>query len=227
MTTTDDDGLSAFLNVRARLFGIAYRVLRCAAAAEDVVQDVWLRWQSTNRCVVRDPAAFLTTTATRLAINVKQSARSRRETSAAAWAPEPVDAGADQVVQTERADALTLGAFVLLERLLPAQRAAYVLREAFDYSYRDIAAMLSLQEANARQLVSRARFHLARGPRTQVLAADHRRLLTALSLAARVGDAGVLRRLFALETRRHACRRSVPPATIVTRSARRQHSATS
>ena len=70
-----DDGLSAFLSVRPRLFGIAYRMLGSAAEAEDIVQDVWVRWQTADRSVVRDAAAFLATTATRLAINVMQSAR--------------------------------------------------------------------------------------------------------------------------------------------------------
>ena len=79
-TACVDDGLSAFLNVRPRLFCIAYRVLRSAAEAEDLVQDVWVRWQTTDRSVVRDAPAFLVTTTTRLAINVIQSARSRRET---------------------------------------------------------------------------------------------------------------------------------------------------
>src|SRR5262245_44404187 len=73
------DGLTAFLRMRPRLFGIAYRMLGSAAEAEDVVQDVWLRWQTTDRTIVRDAAAFLATTATRLAINVMQSARARRE----------------------------------------------------------------------------------------------------------------------------------------------------
>jgi RNA polymerase sigma-70 factor (ECF subfamily) len=73
-----DDGLSAFARARPRLFGIAYRMLGSAAEAEDVVQDVWTRWQSTDRRVVRDPQAFLATTATRLAINVLQSARYQR-----------------------------------------------------------------------------------------------------------------------------------------------------
>ena len=85
-TSTDDDGLSAFMSVRPRLFGIAYRMLRTAAEAEDVVQDVWVRWQTANRSLVRDAAAFLATTTTRLAINVIQSARSRRETSCRALA---------------------------------------------------------------------------------------------------------------------------------------------
>src|ERR1700755_2449740 len=86
-----DDGLSAFAGVRPRLFGIAYRILGSAAEAEDVVQDVWLRWQGTDRSAVVDPHAFLATAATRLAINVFQSARSRRETYAGPWLPEPVD----------------------------------------------------------------------------------------------------------------------------------------
>ena len=85
-TSTSDDGLSAFLRMRPRLFGIAYRMLGSAAEAEDVVQDVWLRWQTTDRSVVRDAAAFLVTTATRLAINVMQSARARRETYVGALA---------------------------------------------------------------------------------------------------------------------------------------------
>jgi RNA polymerase sigma-70 factor, ECF subfamily len=82
---TGDDGLSTFLTMRPRLFGIAYHMLGSAAEAEDVVQDAWLRWQTTDRTIVRDAAAFLATTATRLAINVMQSARSRRETHVAPW----------------------------------------------------------------------------------------------------------------------------------------------
>ena len=80
VTTCPDDGLSAFLRVRPRLFGIAYRMLGSTAEAEDIVQDVWVRWQTADRSLVRDAVAFLVTTATRLAINVMQSARSRRET---------------------------------------------------------------------------------------------------------------------------------------------------
>ena len=90
-----DDGLSSFMSVRPRLFGIAYRMLRCAAEAEDVVQDVWVRWQSAVRSQVRDAEAFLVTTATRLAINVMQSARSRRETSVGPWLTEPVGTSTD------------------------------------------------------------------------------------------------------------------------------------
>src|SRR5262245_37828822 len=104
-TTTDtevDDGLTTFLRVRPRLLGIARRMLGCAAAAEDVVQDVWLRWQATDHRVVRDPAAFLATATSRMAINVIQSARSRRETCAGESLPEPVDTSADPRVEAER-----------------------------------------------------------------------------------------------------------------------------
>src|SRR5262245_11084911 len=141
-TTTYDDGLSAFLSVRPRLFSIAYRMLGNAAEADDIVQDVWVRWQMADRRPVRDSAAFLMTTATRLAIHVIQSARSRRETPVAPWLPEPVDTSADPGLEAERRQALESGVLLLLERLTPAERAAYILREAFDYAYRDIANIL-------------------------------------------------------------------------------------
>jgi RNA polymerase sigma-70 factor (ECF subfamily) len=149
------------MRVRARLFGIAYRMLGSTAEAEDVVQDVWLRWQMVDRSVVRDAAAFLATTTTRLAINVMQSARSRRETSAGPWLPEPVDTNANPASGAELSEALESAAQILLEKLSPTERAAYVLREAFDYPYRKIAHVLRLKEANTRQLVTRARQHLA------------------------------------------------------------------
>src|SRR6185295_16125171 len=149
-----DDGLAAFLSMRSRLFGIAYRMLGSAAEAEDVVQDVWLRWQTTDRGVVRDATAFLATTATRLAINVMQSARARRETCVGPWQPEPADTSNDPRLTAERNQALACGVRMLLEKLTPAERAAYILREAFDYPYRDIATILRFEEANARQVVS-------------------------------------------------------------------------
>ena len=119
-----DDGLSAFVKVRRRLFGIAYRMLGSAAEAEDVVQDVWTRWQSTDRRVVRDPQAFLATTTTRLAINVLQSARARHESYVGSWLPELVDTSADPTLGAERGEALELAVLVLLERLPPTERAA-------------------------------------------------------------------------------------------------------
>ena len=94
-TSNQDDGLSVFLGVRARLFGIAYRMLGSSAEAEDIVQDVWLRWQSANRSAVEDPPAYLATTTTRLCINLAQSAHSRRETYIGTLLSEPVDTSGD------------------------------------------------------------------------------------------------------------------------------------
>ena len=187
-TGIGDDGLSAFMNVRPRLFGVAYRMLGSAAEAEDIVQDVWVRWQTADRSLVRDATAFLVTTATRLAINVLQSARSRRETYVGPWLPEPVDTGADPRLGAERGQALASGILLLLERLTPTERAAYILREAFDYAYRDIAHVLRLEEANARQVVTRARQHVAGGRRMPANSTEQRRLVEAFIAAAREGD---------------------------------------
>jgi len=156
----DPDDLTAFMNVRPRLFAIAYRMLRSAAEAEDLVQDVWLRWQLVDRRLVRDAAAFLVTTAKRLAINVMQSARSRRETYVGSWLTEPIDTTANPWLGAERGEALACGVRLLQHTLTPKERTAYILREAFDYQYRDIAHVLRLQEANARQVVTRARQHV-------------------------------------------------------------------
>jgi RNA polymerase sigma factor (sigma-70 family) len=186
--STCDDGLSAFLKMRPRLFGIAYRMLGSATEAEDVVQDTWLRWQTTDRSIVRDAAAFLVTTATRLAINVMRSARSRRETHVADWLPEPVDTSADPGLGAERREALESGVLLLLERLSPTERAAYILREAFDYAYRDIANILRFEEANARQVVTRARQHVAGGRRMPASSTEQRRLLDSFITAAQRGD---------------------------------------
>src|SRR5215472_3661691 len=187
-----DDGLSAFASLRSRLFGIAYRMLGSAAQADDIVQDVWLRWQSANRSVVENPLAFLTTTTTRLCINFAQSAQSRRETYLGAWFPEPVDAGSNPALGAERGEALGLAILLLLEKLSPTERAAYILREAFDYSYRQIADILRMEEANTRQLVSRARKHIADGRRTPVSSDEQRRFLEAFIAAAQKGDMAAL-----------------------------------
>jgi RNA polymerase sigma factor (sigma-70 family) len=188
MTAIYNDGLSLFLSVRPRLFGIAYRMLGSAAEAEDIVQDVWVRWQTADRSLVRNAAAFLATTTTRLAINVMQSARSRRETYVGHWIPEPVDTNADAGFGAERREALELGVLALLEKLSPMERAAYILREAFDYAYRDIATVLRLKEANTRQVVTRARQHVAAGRRMSANSSEQRRLLDAFIAAAQYGD---------------------------------------
>ena len=196
MCTSTDDSLSAFLAVRPRLFCIAYRMLG-RAEAEDIVQDVWVRWQTADRASVRNAAAFLATTTTRLAINVMQSARSRRETDVGDWLPEPVDTGADPGLGAERGEALELGVLVLLKKLSPTERAAYILREAFEYTYREVADVLRLEEANARQVVTRARQRVAKDGRTAASSTEQRRLLDSFLAAARNGDVAGLEELLA------------------------------
>jgi RNA polymerase sigma factor (sigma-70 family) len=195
-----DAALLAFVSVRPRLFGIAYRILASRAEAEDIVQDVWLRWQTTDRSVILDAPAFLATITTRLAINLAQSARSRQETYIGTWLPEPVDTSDDPQLGAERGEALELAVLLLLEKLSPTERAAYVLREAFDYSYQRIADVLKLTEANIRQLVSRGRKHISDGRRATVSAAEQRRLLVAFTDAAQKGDTVPLEKLFAAES---------------------------
>ncbi|MER6538152.1 RNA polymerase sigma-70 factor [Streptomyces sp900105755] len=192
-----DEAVSAFVQYRARLFGIAYRVLGSVAEAEDVVQEVWLRWQKTDRSVVLSPVAFLSSATTRLAINVAQSARVRRETYIGPWLPEPVDTGCDPEVGAQRAEALELALLLVLEKLSPTERAAYVLREAFDYSYPEIAEILQLSVVNVRQIVSRSRKRLAGEPRSSVDALEHRRLLDAFVSAASTGDVASLEAVLA------------------------------
>ncbi len=190
------DAAAIFTALRGRLFGIAYRMLGSVAEADDVVQDAWLRWQGTDRSVVLDATGFLVTATTRLALNVAQSARVRREAYVGPWLPEPVDTADDPALGAERGVALELAILLLLEKLAPAERAVHVLSEAFDYPYAQIAEMLSVSEANARQLASRARKHLANGRRGPAPASEQRRLLDAFLAAARHGDVDALERLF-------------------------------
>ena len=203
--TVIDDGLSTFESVRPRLFGIAYRMLGRATEAEDIVQDAWLRWQGTDRSVVQDPSAFLSTATTRLAITFAQSARSRRETYIGTWLPEPIDLKADPHLGAENAEALEFAVLLLLEKLSPTERAAYVLREAFDYSYDQIAHTIQSTEANARQLVTRARKHISYGRRKPVSAREQRRFLNAFIVASQKGDLPALERLFAADVFFYTC----------------------
>lgn len=188
-----------FLVVRARLFGIAYRMLGTVAEAEDVVQEAWLRWQAADRAEVLEPAAYLVSITTRIAINILKSARVRREEYIGPWLPEPLDTSSDPTLGAERGEALELAVLLLLEKLSPAERAAYVLREAFDYSHGQIALTLDVTEVNARQLVSRARKQIV-GRRKAVVSKSKRHdLLLTLIEASRGGNVAKLERLFVAE----------------------------
>ncbi|MGW4487310.1 RNA polymerase sigma factor SigJ [Amycolatopsis sp. NPDC004368] len=198
-SATLDDAARVFAEVRPRLFGIAYRMLGSAADAEDVLQEVWLRWQKADRSVVENPAAYLATTTTRLAINATRTAYARRETYIGPWLPEPVDTTADPQLGAERAAALEVAVLMLLEKLTPTERAAYVLREAFDYPHAQIADIIQTTEVTARQYVSRARKHLAAQKRKPVDDAERKKLLDAFLAAAQAGDLPALEQLFAAD----------------------------
>ena len=192
-----DDAAAVFGEVRPRLFGIAYRMLGSKLDAEDLLQDVWVRWQTADRSVVQNPAAYLATATTRLAINATQSAYARHETYVGPWLPEPIDTSADPALGAERAAALEVAVLLLLEKLTPVERAAYVLREAFDYPYQQIAEIVQTTESTARQHVSRARKRLAAARSAPVSPPEQQRLLTAFVAAARAGDLSTLEKLFA------------------------------
>lgn len=189
--------LAVFDEHRRRIFGIAYRMLGTVADAEDIVQETWIRWQNAERADVREPGAFLATVATRLSINATQSAHARRETYIGPWLPEPVNTDADPALGAERGEALQFAILLVLEKLTPTERAAYILREALDYPYERIADVIGATVASARQLVSRARKHLESARKAEVAAEAQRRLLEAFLVAAQKGDVSALERLFA------------------------------
>ncbi|WBB62468.1 sigma factor [Streptomyces sp. WMMC500] len=192
-----DAAAETFAGSAPRLYAIGLRVLRDAGEAEDVVQETWLRWAGTDRSAVRNPPAFLALTTTRLALNVVQSARRRHETPAGPWLPDPADDSADPAAAAEGQEAVEAGIRMLLERLTPAELAVYVLRTAFDYPYPQVSRLLVTSQDNARQIFSRARKHLAGGPRHPVSAATHRRLVRTFLAAARTGDLTELEALLA------------------------------
>src|SRR3954451_15614061 len=172
--------------MRELLFSIAYRMLGSVAEAEDVVQEAYIRFEAAGD--LENERAFMTTVTTRLAIDVLRSARVRRETYSGSWLPEPlVEADAERRVEDEEAGSLAF--LVLLERLNPDERAVLVLRESFDYEYADIAEILGISAANARQILSRARRRVAdERPRFDPDPRERRALAARFLDAARNGD---------------------------------------
>jgi RNA polymerase sigma-70 factor, ECF subfamily len=194
-----------FVDTRSRLLGIAYRILRNPFEAEDIVQDTWLRWQATDRSAVLNADAFLTTTTTRLALNHAQCAQRRHERPAGPWLPDMSTRDVGPESSAEIGDDVERAVLLLLAKLKPAERAAYVLREVFEYPYDRIADVLHLNPANCRQLVRRARQRVASERCRPVSVAAHRRLLEAFLAAAR-GNTGELEDLLVAGAARAAGR---------------------
>ena len=200
-----DGALDIFLAHRTRLFGIAYRVTGEATGAEDLVQEAWLRWQGADRTTVTNPAAFLTTVTTNLAINVIQSARHRHEAPTATPPVCRVDSAEDPAARIEQEAVAEAVLRLLMSRLRPAELAAYLLRKGFEYPYADLAVLLQTSAANARQLVSRAQTHLDSGrAAVAVSRRAHRRLVAAFLTAAGTGDLTELERILISPARQAA-----------------------
>jgi RNA polymerase sigma-70 factor (ECF subfamily) len=164
MTEQGIDKASSFEAVRARLLALAYRMLGSRAEAEDVVQDVWLKWHLADTQAVQTPAAWLTTLATRTAIDRLRHVQRERASQAIGWLPEPwLDEAAPSAEEMAvRASEMSYGVMLLLERLKPDERAAFVLHEAFDCDYAEIARILERTPAACRQIVRRAKTRLQR-----------------------------------------------------------------
>jgi len=197
MTPTD-----TFQTHRPRLFALAYRLLGSRSDAEDIVQDAWLRWSGADPAAVRDPEAWLVTTTTRLGLDRLRAARRERVHYVGPWLAEPLEISlaaepaSDPAVAHARADEVSVAFLTLLEQLGPEERAAFLLKEAFDHDYRQIAALLGLTEANCRQLVHRAKQRLQAGrPRFNADTGQHRQLLARFMDATQRGDSEAIQAL--------------------------------
>lgn len=190
-----NQALEVFLAQRVRLFSIAFRVVGDAAIAEDVVQDAWLRWQRTDREIVRNPAAFLTTSTTRLAINVISSARHRHETLTDAPVLDLIGSWQDPTSGAERAYEAEQALGRLMARLSSSELAAYLLRKGFDYPYQGIALLLRTSVPNARQLVRRAQLRVSSDCIRPVDLESKRCLVRAFLAASRTGELDGLEQL--------------------------------
>ncbi|HEY7265355.1 MAG TPA: RNA polymerase sigma-70 factor [Trebonia sp.] len=190
-----------FEQLRPLLFSIAYRILGSVSEAEDAVQETWLRYEASPT----EPAstkAFLSAVVTRVSIDVLRSARIRREAYVGPWFPEPLlsDPYQDPERSAELADSVSMAALVLLERLSPLERAVFVLREVFAFSFREIASAVGRSEAACRQLAMQARRHMDAGrPRFEADRRERDRLADRFFDAFRDGDVDRLRELLAAD----------------------------
>ncbi|MEV3985237.1 RNA polymerase sigma-70 factor [Nonomuraea sp. NPDC049758] len=186
-----------FEEYRPMLLGLAYRLLGSMWDAEDVVQEAWLRWEGTDRSQIREPRAFLLTVVSRLALDQLRSARVRREAYTGPWLPEPVATGEAGPLDTaELRDTVSFATLHLMEKLSPPERAVFVLREAFELPYDEIAEIVGSSVANARQMHHRAAVRVSQGrDRFTPTNEDHARLLTKFMEAAGGGDLDALTEL--------------------------------
>ncbi|HEX6498055.1 MAG TPA: RNA polymerase sigma-70 factor [Micromonosporaceae bacterium] len=198
MTRTEE-----FEELRPLLFSIAYRILGSVSEAEDAVQETWLRYQ-TSPTRPTSTKAYLSATVTRISIDVLRSARVRREEYVGPWFPEPLltDPYEDPERSAELADSVSMAALLLLERLSPLERAVFVLREVFGFSFPEVASAVGRSEAACRQLAVRARRHMDAGrPRFAADRREREELAERFFDAFAEGDVDGLRDLLAADVR--------------------------
>lgn len=197
------DTLTTLFNThRAHLFAIAYRMVGTVMDAEDIVQEVWLRWQSASPEELTSPKAYLSTIVTRLSIDHLRSAQVQRESYIGQWLPEPLLEATmpDVADHVALAESVSMAFLVLLESLSPLERAVFLLREVFEYDYSHIAAIVEKSEANCRQLVHRARQYLAaRRPRFEPSVTQKEQLLHHFIEACTAGDVAALEGMLAAD----------------------------
>ncbi|MCU1477175.1 MAG: polymerase sigma24 factor [Subtercola sp.] len=178
-----------FVAHRNLLFTIAYEMLGSAADAEDVLQETWLRWVTVDLEQVREPRAYLVRITTRQALNRLRAVNQRMETYVGPWLPEPLLTAPSVAEDVELAESLSMAIMLVLETLSPIERAVFVLREAFDVSYDEIAAAVEKTPAAVRQIAHRARQHVdARRPRMMVSPSETRAALASFQRAFETGD---------------------------------------
>src|SRR5499427_6825359 len=203
---------ASFEPYRRRLLGLAYRMLGSMADAEDAVQETYLRWHRADRDKVSEPRAFLMTTTTRICLDVLTSARARHEQYVGPWLPEPVldTAGLAPDSRTELAEDLSIALLLILDRLSPLERAAFLLHDVFDFAFGEVATTLERSEAACRQLAARARTHVRSArpsgvtpppARSGGIDAKHAQLISAFTAATQAGDLNALAQLLASDVR--------------------------
>ncbi|MFI9535986.1 RNA polymerase sigma-70 factor [Nocardia fusca] len=192
--------IDPFVEHRRLLFGTAYHLLGSVADTEDILQDTWLKWRAVDQASVAHPKAYLVRTVTNLALNHLTSARAVRETYIGPWIPEPVITAPTAAEESEMADTVSTAMLVVLETLNPVERAVFVLREVFGYSYADIGGFLDRPEATVRQILHRARSHVhARRPRFDADDAARKQITEKFMAACHGGDLNALMELLAPE----------------------------
>jgi RNA polymerase sigma-70 factor (TIGR02957 family) len=184
-----DPATETFVAHRNLLFTVAYELLGSAADAEDVLQETWLRWVKVDVGQVRDQRAYLVRITTRQSLNRLRTMRRRKEAYVGPWLPEPMLTAPDVAQDVELAESVSMALMLVLETLSPTERAVFVLREAFDISYDEIAAAVDKSPAAVRQIAHRARQHVdARRPREVVSPSQTRAALEAFQRALETGD---------------------------------------